>query len=80
MANLTCRRLGSIEIGSNNSIAVFDFGFITFYVLMLLGIGYYVYRRETSFEEYLLAADKWKINCLSRKEQQIESEETRTSR
>ena len=40
---------------TNNSIAAIDFGVIAIYVLMLLGVGYYVYRRETSFEEYLLA-------------------------
>ena len=39
----------------NNSITGLDFGIIAVYVLMLLGIGYYVYRRDTSFEEYLLA-------------------------
>ena len=39
----------------DNSIAGFDFGIIAVYVLMLLGIGYYVYRRAPSFEEYLLA-------------------------
>jgi Na+/proline symporter len=40
---------------ASNSIAAIDFGIIIVYVLMLLGVGYYVYRRETSFEEYLLA-------------------------
>ena len=40
---------------NNSAIAPIDFGIIFVYVLMLLGIGYYVYRRETSFEEYLLA-------------------------
>ena len=40
---------------ASNSIAAIDFGIIIVYVLMLLGVGYYIYRRETSFEEYLLA-------------------------
>ena len=42
---------------ASNSIAAIDFGIIIVYVLMLLGVGYYVYRRETSFEEYLLAGE-----------------------
>jgi SSS family solute:Na+ symporter len=40
---------------TNNGIAAIDYGVIAIYVLMLLGVGIYIYRRETSFEEYLLA-------------------------
>jgi len=37
------------------SISWIDLGIIGAYLLMMLGIGYYVFRRSPSFEEYLIA-------------------------
>ena len=39
----------------SNGISEIDLGIIIFYVMILLGVGYYVYRRNPTFEEYLLA-------------------------
>lgn len=39
----------------NSGVSGIDFGVIALYLLMLLGVGYYVYRRAPSFEQYLLA-------------------------
>ncbi len=37
------------------SISWIDLGIIGAYLLMMLGIGYYVFRRSPSFEEYLIS-------------------------
>ncbi len=37
------------------SISWIDLGIIGAYLLLMLGIGYYVFRRSPSFEEYLIA-------------------------
>jgi SSS family solute:Na+ symporter len=46
-------RVGTLAV--TDSIAGIDYGIIIAYLLLLLGVGYYVYRRAPSFEQYLLA-------------------------